>query len=130
MRTNRTGGSNFRVNVMFCVAGFRPGRRGPFVAAKGPKTMLAVVWPFGSPARFANPGSAQTRCAQTLRAFSPVSAALLGHPTRPGKTTETMRPLTLEDLLAEPVLSFVEGLKQSPPVHESVLPSDRTAGVM
>ena len=53
--------------------------------------MLAVVWPFGSPARFADTGGAQTRgacpepCrrAQTLRALSPVSAALLGHTTRP-----------------------------------------------
>ena len=32
---------NSHVNVMFCVAGFRPGRRGPFVSAKGPKTMDA-----------------------------------------------------------------------------------------
>ena len=58
-----------------------------YTSGKGPKTMLAVVWPFGSPARFANSGDTQTRCAQTLRAFSPVSAALLGHTTRPGKTT-------------------------------------------
>ena len=29
------------VNVMFCGAGFRPGRRGPFVSAKGPKTIDA-----------------------------------------------------------------------------------------
>ncbi len=29
------------VNVMFCVAGFRPGRRGPFGLAKGPKTIDA-----------------------------------------------------------------------------------------
>jgi hypothetical protein len=29
---------NSRINVIFCVAGFRPGRRGPFVSAKGPKT--------------------------------------------------------------------------------------------
>ena len=28
-------------NVIFCVAGFRPGRRGPFVPAKGPKTIDA-----------------------------------------------------------------------------------------
>ena len=33
---------------------------------------------------FADFGGAQTRCAQTMRAFSPVSAALLGHTTRPG----------------------------------------------
>ncbi len=28
-------------NVIFCVAGFRPGRRGPFVPTKGPKTIDA-----------------------------------------------------------------------------------------
>ncbi len=33
--------ANFRVIVMFGVAGFRPGRRGPFVSAKGPKTIDA-----------------------------------------------------------------------------------------
>ena len=54
--------------------------------------MLAVAWPFGSPARFADTGGAQTRCAQTVRAFFPVSAALLGHTTRPEETPETMRP--------------------------------------
>ncbi|GJL68193.1 MAG: hypothetical protein NPIRA06_08280 [Nitrospirales bacterium] len=71
------------VQALFGDAGFRPGERATFVSAKVAKTMLAVVWPFGSPARFADTGSAQTRCAQTLRAFSSVSAALLGHATRP-----------------------------------------------
>jgi hypothetical protein len=52
--------------------------------------MLAVAWPFVFPARFADSGGAQTRYAQTLRAFSPVSAALLGHTTRPGETAEKM----------------------------------------
>jgi len=51
--------------------------------------MLAVVWPFGFPVRFADSGGAQTRCAQTVRAFSPESSALLGHITRPGETAET-----------------------------------------
>jgi hypothetical protein len=32
---------NSRAQVIFCVAGFRPGRRGPFVLAKGPKTIDA-----------------------------------------------------------------------------------------
>ena len=86
MRTHYTRCFNSCVNVMFCVAGFRPGSRGPFVSAKGPKTRLAVVWPFGFPARFADSGVAQTRYAQTMRDFSPVSAALLGHTTRPGET--------------------------------------------
>ncbi len=51
--------------------------------------MLAVAWAFGSPARFADPGVAQTRYAQTVRAFSPASAARLGHTTRPGEIDET-----------------------------------------
>ena len=54
--------------------------------------MLAVMWPFGSPARFATPGGAQTRFAQTMRAFSPGLAALLGHITRTGEPAETMTP--------------------------------------
>ena len=29
---------NSRIKMIFCVAGFRPGGRGPFVSAKGPKT--------------------------------------------------------------------------------------------
>jgi hypothetical protein len=62
-------------------AGFRPGRRGPFVAAKGPKTIAALSWPFGFPARFADSGGAQTRCAHTVRACSPKSAARLGPTT-------------------------------------------------
>jgi hypothetical protein len=37
-RAHRTGGCYSRVNVNFCDAGFRPGWRGPFVSAKGPKT--------------------------------------------------------------------------------------------
>ena len=68
-----------------------PGNRPTLVLAKVGKAMLAVAWPFGSPARFADSfglaqdrsGGAQTRCAQTMRALSPVPAALLGHTTRP-----------------------------------------------
>ena len=59
-----------------------------YVSAKVAKTMLAVVRPFGFPARFADPGGAQTRYAQTLRAFFPVSVALLSPTTRPRKTAE------------------------------------------
>ncbi|MDT3778259.1 hypothetical protein PJI16_11895 [Nitrospira sp. MA-1] len=70
-------------------AGFRPGSRATFVSAKVAKTILAMLWPFGFPARFADPGVAQTRKAQTMRAFSPGSAALLGHITRPGESAET-----------------------------------------
>jgi len=76
--------------------GFVPVRRATFVSAKVAKTMLAVGWPFGFPARFADTGGAQTRCAQTLRAFSPVSAALLGHTTRPGKLVEARNSLLIE----------------------------------
>jgi len=47
--------------------------------------MLAMAWPFGYPARFTDTGGGQTRFAQTLPAFSPVSVALLGHVTRPGE---------------------------------------------
>jgi len=79
--------------VIFDVAGFRPGSRSTFLSGKVAKTMLAVMWPFGFPARFADPGGAQTRYAQTMPAFNPVSAALLGHTTRPEKTAETVSPL-------------------------------------
>ncbi len=34
-----------RVQWVFCDAGFRPGCRTTFVSAKGPKTMLAILWP-------------------------------------------------------------------------------------
>ncbi len=40
-KTDRTRALNFRVHVMFGVAEFRPGRRGPFGLAKGPKTIDA-----------------------------------------------------------------------------------------
>ncbi len=79
---------NHHVNKLFPVAGFRPGSQTTLVSAKVVKTMLAVLWPFGFPPRFADPGAAQTRSAQTLRALFPVSAALLGHTTRPEKATK------------------------------------------
>jgi len=91
--------------------------------------MLAVVWPFGFPTRFTDTGGAQTRCAQTMRAFSPVSAALLGHTTRPGETGETMNPFLMAGQFAESILSLVEGLKQGPPRKKSARPHGRTAGV-
>ena len=53
------------------------------------------------PARFADPGVAQTRFAQTIRDFSPESAALLGHTTRPGEPTENRSPLIFEDQRTE-----------------------------
>ncbi|HBP86280.1 MAG TPA: hypothetical protein DD706_01120 [Nitrospiraceae bacterium] len=72
--------------------GFAPARRPTFVSVKVAKTMLAVVWPFGFPVRFADPGGAQTRYVHTLRAFFPGSAALLGHTTRPGEPAEKFAP--------------------------------------
>ena len=36
--------SVFEFGLNFSV--FRPGARGPFVSAKGPKTMLVLAWPF------------------------------------------------------------------------------------
>jgi hypothetical protein len=70
--------------LFYNVAGLRPGRRFTFVSAKVKKTVLAVAWPFGFPAQFADYGGAQTRYAQTVRALFPVAAALLGLATRPG----------------------------------------------
>ena len=58
------------------------------------------------PARFADPGSTQTRKAQTMRACSPGSAALLGHTIRPRERAETLRPLIIVGQLEEPALSF------------------------
>jgi len=66
--------------------------------------MLVVAWPFGSSARFADPGGAQTRGAwpessrraQTMRALSPGSAALLHHTTRPGESNEIRWPSITE----------------------------------
>ena len=83
--------------------------------------MLAVVWPFGFPARFADSGSAQTRCAQPMRAFFPESPALLGPTTRPEETAETMSPLLRADQLA--------ALRQGPPNTEGIRPDGRKAGV-
>ncbi len=103
-------------------AGSRPGSRATFVSAKVAKTMLAVLWPFGFPTRFANTGGAQTRCAQTVRTFSPVLATLLGHTTRPARTAEAMRLLIImEGQLAT--------LRQGPQENMSVHSESRTAGV-
>ncbi len=89
------------------IAGFRPGRRGllrqgsgqAFCFGKRTQNHIDRDGPFGSPARFADSGVAETcgvypescRSAQTMRAFLPVSAALLGHTTRPGEATERRR---------------------------------------
>jgi hypothetical protein len=49
---------------MFGVAGFRPGRRGPFVPAKGPKTIDAPSGLIGADGRQSQEGG-PTRSAQT-----------------------------------------------------------------
>ncbi|MDT3778447.1 hypothetical protein PJI16_12835 [Nitrospira sp. MA-1] len=81
------------------------------------------------PSRFADSGGAQTRCAQTVRAFFPESPALLGHTTRPEKTAEAMSPLLMADQLAEPVLILAEGLRQRPLINERAHPQGRSVGV-
>src|SRR5690606_2183387 len=94
-------------------AGSRPGRRGTFVSAKVPKTMLTVAWPFGCPAPFTGTGGGQTRFAHTLPACSPVPVPLLGHATRPGEKGQEHR-------LAKSVLKFlIEGLTQGPPIDNA-----------
>jgi hypothetical protein len=55
---------NSRINVIFCVAGFRPGRRGPFVSAKGPKTIDAPSGLIGADGRQPEEGG-PTRSAHT-----------------------------------------------------------------
>ncbi len=60
----RTDVPSSRVNVMFGVAGFRPGRRGPFVPAKGPKTSDAPSGLMGADGRQPEEGG-PTRSAQT-----------------------------------------------------------------
>jgi hypothetical protein len=48
-------------------AGFRARRRGPFVSAKGPKTISASARPKGGPsAPLPNQDGSETRCAQTV----------------------------------------------------------------
>ncbi len=83
--------------------------------------MLAVAWPFGFPARFADSGGAQTRCAQIMYALSPVPAALLGHTTRPEETVETMSPFLMAGQLAT--------LTPGPPINESIRFWGQPAGV-
>jgi hypothetical protein len=61
--------------------------------------MLAILCPFGFPARFADAGVAQTRYARTMRDFFPVSTELLGHIMRPGEPAETMSRLIMEGQL-------------------------------
>ena len=62
------------------IAGFRPGRRVTFLSGKGPKAIDALsghITRVGRKPEERGP----TRCAQTMPACSPVTAALLGHAT-------------------------------------------------
>ena len=68
--------------------------------------------------------------------FAPAGEALLFRQKapkpltpRPASWERTDASLRRADQLAEPVLSFVEGLKQGPPADESVRPLGQTAGV-
>jgi hypothetical protein len=93
MNTGEIDGRGDGWNLSFRLdAGFRPGSRATFVSAKVAKTMLAVAWPFGCPARFTDTGGGQTRLAQTLPAFFPVPVARLGHATRPEDHKGEERP--------------------------------------
>jgi len=56
--------SRENVQALFCDAGFRPGRRGPFVPAKGPKTINAPSGLIGKDRRRLVEGG-PTRFAQT-----------------------------------------------------------------
>lgn len=63
----------FKLSLKF--PGFRCGGRDPFVSAKGPKTMLALAWPFGFPVRFADPfGLAQDKSGGDANSLSLNSA--------------------------------------------------------
>jgi hypothetical protein len=71
-----------------------------------------------------------------LPGFAPAGEALLfwqkaQKPLTPHLASLERRAASLRkaDQLAEPVLSFVEGLKQGPPADESVPPLGQTAGV-
>ena len=68
--------------------------------------------------------------------FAPAGEALLFRQKDPKPLTPRLASLERTDArfrradqLAEPVLSFVEGLKQGPPDEESVPPLGQTAGV-
>ncbi len=60
-------------------AGFRPCRRGPFVSAKGPKTISAHRGPSDSLRRQEEFGACATRSAQTVLGLFPNSSCQLGH---------------------------------------------------
>ena len=79
------------------VPGFVPAAEVLLFRQKDPKPCWPWCGPSGSLRSAADSGVAQTRYAQTMRDFYPVSAALLGHTTRPGETAETMCPLIIVD---------------------------------
>jgi hypothetical protein len=65
--THRICVHHSRAHVMFCCAGFRPGRRGPFVPAKVPKTIDAPSGLIEADGRQPEEGG-PTRSAQTRSA--------------------------------------------------------------
>jgi len=71
-----------------------------------------------------------------LPVFAPAGEALFLREKGPKPVTPhlaswegTDASLRRADQLAEPVLRFLEGLKQGPPGHKSILPLGQTAGV-
>ena len=110
---------NHRVNRVFCVAGFRPGRRA-----------CCLARPSGRNLSFGSSRKAKPLCGG--------KGPNNGRALRDAPCTVTPRPAPLErmdaslgraDQLAESVLSSAEGLKQGPPSDVSVRPGGRAAGV-
>ena len=64
-----------------------------------------------------------------MRTFSPGLAARLGHAKRPREMASALPPLIMGNELAESILSYVEELKQGPPIFLSLHRGGRTAGV-
>ena len=98
-RILKGGTISWRVSSFYrAFRGFAPVRRGPFVSAKGPKTILTVAWPFGCPARFTDTGGVQTRFAQHcppfLRCRLHCSAMPPGQGSLEGKGESTRRAQT------------------------------------
>ena len=66
----------------FFMRGFAPARRGPFVSAKGPKTIGARAWPFGCLCPSPDCLGCGTRFAQTVLASKTISGPGHSHARR------------------------------------------------
>ena len=102
MRTHRTDISNSCVNLHFCVAGFRPGSRGPFVSAKGPKTNDApsgLIRMGRTPVLGRRPNSLRSnKVRQFIRASDPRTGRKA---SINGEETQTKKPLAIDWILYE-----------------------------